>query len=513
MTAALKAVPAGDLITIQVVSNRERGESRYPAPVGLIDKASMVKLADAVADAGGTRNAFNRTARQTGAPASGGATYTLVGWAGAGEGAGLKPPPASTGPVMCRCSRASSVPATTPSPPGRDHTSTANPQTLQNLQLAKPTGAWPLDADPGAQRAISYLARPTSGSARPAERLLDAGVRRVDDELDHRRPESVPYPSDASFTQDQFEIARAELIKELGWVGNVRTYLKNLSTPFADNALSSWVAAQKIADRVYDDADRPGDEVAFRWVEFTRIILGLLGPVTHEVTAVVGHLLDLGIWMYGADANGASTYREVRTKADDLVPPRRAGPAGAGDLRPDGRRHRQRLREAERGRAQRRLQCVLTQLPAGAGVQLGDRIAASADVYRSVERLAYTKLLPLGYHVFALNPYEGKAPPYPPNYNCNFHPWKDDYTDKAPYARARCCGSWIRRVMTTAGTPSCSRSRPATGARTVRRPRTSCSTGCSARSHCAATRRRGGWASRRRGSYRSQTTITGTAAF
>ncbi len=64
-----------------------------------------------------------------------------------------------------------------------------------------------------------------------------------------------------------------------------------------------------------------------------------------------------------------------------------------------------------------------------------DRIAASADVYRSIERVAYTKLLPLGYHVFALNRYVGQNAPYPPNYNCNFNrPWEDDYTDKAPYA-------------------------------------------------------------------------------
>ena len=58
-------------------------------------------------------------------------------------------------------------------------------------------------------------------------------------------------------------------------MGNVRTYLKNLSTPFSDNALSSWVAAQKIADQVYDDANRPEDEVAFRWSSSPAIILGL----------------------------------------------------------------------------------------------------------------------------------------------------------------------------------------------------------------------------------------------
>lgn len=438
MTAALKAVPAGDLITIQVVSNRERGESRYPAPVGPIDKASMVKLADAVADAGGTRNAFNRTALQTGAPASGGATYTLVGWAGAGEGAGAEAAAGLDGagdaPLLSGVLR-----------PGRDSEfrpaeitySTANPQTLQNLLVAKPTGAWPLDDDPGAMRAISYLGStdqrlgPDPRSAYWTQSFGESTTNSIIAGL-----KSVPYPSDASFTQDQFEAARAELIKELGWVGNVRTYLKNLSTPFADNALPSWVAAQKIADRVYDDADRPGDEVAFRWVEFTRIILGLFGPATHEVTAVVGHLLDLGSWMYGADANGAPTDREVRTKADDL----------GAEL----------VEQAQQAQATYdRMGDVIVSdyaklsvvgpnggcnasspsCPPELAFSTADRIAASSNVYRSVERLAYTKLLPLGYHVLSLLPYEGKAPPYPPNYKCQaFHPWIDDYTDKAPYA-------------------------------------------------------------------------------
>ena len=37
---------------------------------------------------GGTRNGFNRIARKSGAQAGGGMTYALVGWKGAGEGAG-----------------------------------------------------------------------------------------------------------------------------------------------------------------------------------------------------------------------------------------------------------------------------------------------------------------------------------------------------------------------------------------------------------------------------------------
>ena len=322
MTAALKAVPAGDLITIQVVSNRERGESRYPAPVGPIDKASMVKLADAVATPAepGTRSTarrFRPARRRAVAPP----TRWSAGPAPARAPA-PKPPPASTGPVTRRCSRACSAPdRDSEFRPAEVTCSAANPQLLQDLQLAKPTGTWPLDDDPGAQRAISYLGStdqrlgPDPRSAYWTQSFGESTTNSIIAGL-----KSVPYPSDASFTQDQFEAARAELVKELGWVGNVRTYLKNLSTPFSDNALSSWVAAQKIADQVYNDANKPEDEVAFRWVEFTRIILGLLGPATHEISAVVGHLLDLGVWAYGAGKGGEPTDARSAPRPTSSVP-------------------------------------------------------------------------------------------------------------------------------------------------------------------------------------------------
>ena len=49
----------------------------------------MVALAAAVARVGGTRNAFNTAALADG-PAGGAPVYSLVGWAGAGEGNGAE---------------------------------------------------------------------------------------------------------------------------------------------------------------------------------------------------------------------------------------------------------------------------------------------------------------------------------------------------------------------------------------------------------------------------------------
>ncbi len=443
MADALNAVPKGDLVTIQVASNRISGESSYPPPVGKVGKAAMSRLADAVAKVGGTPNAFNRTALLSGAPASGGAVYTLLGWAGAEPGEGVEAAAGVDGagdaPVITGVLR-----------PGNDSefrpaevmASADNPHILQDLIVKPPTGVWPLDDDPGAKQAISYLGStdqrlgPDPRSAYWTQSFDEATTNAIIAGL-----KSVRYPSGASFTEEQFEAARAELVKELGWVGNVRTYLTNLSKPFADNALPSWVAAQKIADQIYDDVNKPQDEVAMKWIEFTRIILGLLGPLTHEVTGVIGHMLDLGVWAYGASQSGAPTYDEVKVKADELgaelveqAQQAQATYARIGDVIVSD--YDKLAQIGQYGGCN----VASPGCPPELALSNADRIAASADAYRSIERVAYTKLLPLGYHMFALKPYDGQVAPFPPNYQCGFDfPW-GDYGSNRPYA------SWAQLV-------------------------------------------------------------------
>lgn len=437
MADALNAVPKGDLVTIQVASNRLPSEATYPPPVGKVGKAAMSRLADAVARVGGTPNAFNRAALTSGVPESGGAVYTLLGWAGAEPGEGVEAAAGVDGagdaPVISGVLR-----------PGNDSEfrpaevmeSADNPHILQDLIVKPPTGAWPLDDDPGAKQAISYLGStdqrlgPDPRSAYWTQSFDEATTNAIIAGL-----KSVPYPSGASFTEEQFEAARAELVKELGWVGNVRTYLTNLSKPFADNALPSWVAAQKIADQIYDDVNKPQDEVAMKWVEFTRIILGLLGPLTHEVTGVIGHLLDLGVWAYGASQSGAPTYDEVKVKADELgaelveqAQQAQATYARMGDVIVSDYEKLALIGQYGGCNASS------PGCPPELALSNADRIAASADAYRSIERVAYTKLLPLGYHMFALKPYDGRVAPFPPNYQCGFYfPW-GDYGSNRPYA-------------------------------------------------------------------------------
>jgi hypothetical protein len=87
MADFLNQASDGDLVSIETVSDRASGEQNYRPPVARIDRAAMVKLALALARVGGTRNGFNTEALKAG-PASGAPVYTLLGWAGAGEGNG-----------------------------------------------------------------------------------------------------------------------------------------------------------------------------------------------------------------------------------------------------------------------------------------------------------------------------------------------------------------------------------------------------------------------------------------
>ena len=87
MARELEAMGDENVVMIETVSKRTPG-SGYLSPIGVIDRAIMVRLASAVSQVGGTRNAFNRIAQKSGAEANGGLTYALVGWKGAAQGAG-----------------------------------------------------------------------------------------------------------------------------------------------------------------------------------------------------------------------------------------------------------------------------------------------------------------------------------------------------------------------------------------------------------------------------------------
>jgi hypothetical protein len=452
MADDLNAVSSEDVVIIQAVSTRRGGEDSYRAPVGPVDKATMTKLALAVARVGGTRDAFNRTTFVQGVPDSGGATYLLVGWAGAREGEGEEAAAGASWPGeyggewdevpmltgVLRPDRQSRF------RPGQVTNSDTDTDALSGLMLARPTRAWPLDDDPGAKRALAFLGgqdhrlgpdpRSSYWTQAPNEATTDSIIEHLNE---------ISYPTDAveppslaplRFTRPEFDAAKKQLIKELRWVGNVRTYLDKLSSPYGpDAALKTWADVQVIADDIYAAANNPNREVAFKWLELTESILDLLGPVTHEVTGAIAAAMEIAAWTYGATNEGAPTAEEVNVEAHKLgahlveqAQQTRETFARMGDVIVSD--YAKLSVVGDKGGCAPAPDC-----PKELAFSEADRIAASADVYRGFEKTAYLELLPLEFHPMALTRHweagrqvERPVPPSPAGYQCNLaFPWSE----------------------------------------------------------------------------------------
>jgi hypothetical protein len=427
MIRALELVQQNDVVTIQAAADIKPGEQSYAAPIGNISKENMKTLARAVMNVGGTRSALNAAAQGPPTSESHGASYILVGWEGAGEGNGAEAAswvdnaggaPALSG--VLRPDEASFF------RPAQVKGSLGETDTLGELVLRPPTRAWPLDRNPGAQAAIKYLAKAADRrlgsnprSAYWTEGLDESATTDIVSEM-----KDVDYPDDAKFTSAEFETARKQLVKELRLVGKTRTYLEHLSDPFAaDKQLKDWTAAQTIADKIYEDAFKPKDEAAVSWVEFTEALLRVLGPLTHEASAMLAEGMELGMWIYGATESGAPSDGEVRRAANQVgeVLVNRADIARStfksmGDVIVSD---------------YKKLEIVGTfggcspdpedpeSCPKAWALNTDARQRAVDDVSEGVERYAYEKLLPLGYHVFALPPSVGAHTPSLERYLCS----------------------------------------------------------------------------------------------
>jgi hypothetical protein len=436
MAKALDSIPQGDLVTVESVGAQARNGPNPPSGpflrlVGpLNSRQTMMGLDAAIARIGGTRNGFNHAAEMVPADSSHGDVYTLVGWAGAREGQGAESAAGLNGvgatarlSLVLRPDRDSLL------RPAEVSTNADHPGALSTLVLDRGKDTWPLADDAGAMRAFSYLGSTDEQlgsdprSAYWSQNLNQSATNAIIAKLDHVSP-----PPGADFTQEQFDTARAELIKELGWVGKVRAYLNDLSSPFTDNALSSWAGVQTIADKVHDSIDPPNDEIVTSWLELVTKILQLAAPFSEGGTADVADLLDFGVWAFGADKLGAATNGEFRVKANEL-----------------GARLVERAQDAKQtydrvGDAIVSDYADLRELGTHAGCNPGpsnpgcppqwaftkaDQARASVNVYRAAQAIAYETLVPLVYHVYELLPADLTKPPtYQEQYKCGaVHPF------------------------------------------------------------------------------------------
>ena len=444
MADALDAVPGGYIVSIEAVSNRRSGETNYPPPVGAVSTAAMKRLAQSVADAGGTRNGFNHAATVAGVPASGGDVYVMVGWHGAGEGNGEESAAGvdASGdvPELSGVLRPDLNSMLRPTEAAETSEYTNE---LSNLALAEPHSGWPLDDNPGAQNAIAYLAKQDntlSPDIRSSYWTMNLDINGLIQKIG-----GTTYPAGAAFSEADFDAAKAEILQELEWVGKVRSYLDQLSKPFSDTGVQNWAAVQTIGERIHEQAEADSTKVSVDWLEVIDAALELIplvGPQSHAAAEAVEALTEettAAIRVWGAiDVDGEPfggrvvTANELGAEMANQARDAQASFAAMGDVIVSDY---DKLKElgTYAGCNPSSPDC-----PEEWGLDKAKLTSMSASLYLDVERESYLKLLPLGYKVFSLarkGDFQGHflryQPPDPAEYYCNGHyPWSK-YPDLA----------------------------------------------------------------------------------
>lgn len=444
MADALNGVAADRVVTVESVTNQQVGESGTRPPVGAISASAMGRLADAIVAVGGTRDAFNQVAIQTGAPAAGGQVYALVGWKGAGEWNGAEAasgihgaPVAPALSTVLRPDRQTQYLRPSPENEGGE-----NAEALTDIVMEPPSTDWPCNGNadtvvpcskaPGVAAAISYIGSKVTqlGSDPRAAYALHRDLTGID-----KLVANVKNPG--TFGADDWNTAQEELAKELAWVTVTRHYLDDVAEPFTDSALPNAIKVHTIADDIFK-ATRPSpdEETAFHWLDLTKIVLELADHITAGVTGAITQLIDLGQWIAGATANGAPTYEDVNIEADSL----------ADEVT---------QRATDIGHEFKNLADIVVSDPVklayfgtNGGCTPGDgcppalawdtdkQAEVAATFTRGIKSLAYQTFVPLGYDVYKLTQQDvlGNARPYrsrPPSaqtaYLCNesWFPWRD----------------------------------------------------------------------------------------
>ena len=432
----IESVPADEVVRLVSDSDRTVTEETFPPSLGKVSQALYDKLVAAVTSIGGTRNGFNRTAQTRGPIESNGQTYVLVGWKGAKEGEGTEAAANVFGqgavPHLVGELRPDRRSLLKPALEGEAATGT----NLAKVLMWQPEEKWPLEANAAAMRAFAFLGETNSklgAEPRTAYWSLEFAPAKWESFASAIKKIEWQKSQAKQFGKREFNEAREELVTELNWVANVREYVQHLTEPFTENIFPSWAAATSIGDRIYEEAKANSEDSTFEWAEFTSIMLKLAGPLTFHVSNAFGEILDLEVWAYGANAAGLPTYDSVAIKSNEL-----------GD-----ELSKQMENAAKTYKAMvdvivsvpKKLKIIGEEggcNPASAkcdkefAFTKEDERAVGADLSRSVQRVAYEKLLPTSYFVYKLNrdpsPEKvGGKPRNPVDYICGqaVHPWGD----------------------------------------------------------------------------------------
>jgi hypothetical protein len=409
MVKRIESAPPGSVVQLIADSNRVASETSYPPSLAPVSQPAYQRLLNAVISIGGTRNAFNRTATAHGSLASSGQTYALVGWKGAKEGEGAEAAAGvygqSDAPRLIGELRPNRRSLLRPALESEVATHT----NVSDVLMWQPTEKWPLEDDPGAMLALTWLSKKVKLGAEPRHEYWEqlftpATWKEYSDKVAKLEYKEVPPVEAAKFTKAEFVAANTEFANELLWVGKTKEYLAELSEPFSSKVLDGWATAEEIAKKIYAETQAKDSETSLRWVEFTSIMLKLAGPLTGHVSSTLGEIMDLGVWGFGASEAGRPTYTEVSLKATEL----------AGELR----KEMESASATYKAMAQvivsdpAKLKKIGTEANCSPSEASCDpefsfterqRIRAGADISRSIRRLAYEKLIPTFYETFKLN--------------------------------------------------------------------------------------------------------------
>ncbi|MBS1862596.1 MAG: hypothetical protein JSS68_12885 [Actinobacteria bacterium] len=408
----IEEIPTGDVVQLIATSNRTAAETSYPpslGQLGAIHQTLYDRLVAAVTSIGGTRNGFNRTAYTRGSLAGGGLTYALVGWKGAKESEGAEAAAGVFGqtdaPRLIGILRPDNRSLLRPTLESEVKTGT----NLADVVMEKPSEKWPLEGDAGAMRAFAYLGNAVKLSEHPRHEYWEGNFSAARwaefaKAVEAIKYQSVPAGERASFTEAQFKAANAELAQELLWVAKVREYIDNISEPFSSNAFAGWATAEELAKKIYAETKATDEETGLRWFEFTSIMLKLAGPLTAHISNTIAELMDLGVWGFGATKSGAPTYDEVSIKATEL----------AGELRKEMEGAAATYKSmfqvvvsdpSKLAEVGSQAECQPTEKSCNPEFDFKEkeRVQVSADISRSIQRLAFEKLIPTFYLSYKLN--------------------------------------------------------------------------------------------------------------
>jgi hypothetical protein len=270
-------------------------------------------LADAIADVGGTRDAFNRAARAAGSG------YSLFGRLRSGEGHGSEAVGAGArlrgALVPNRASQFRPLNVSADGPPA---------DRLQQLLVRPPAesvvvprrlghpsrdaegatgmpGPWPLDDDPGARKALAWIGgRDDRLGVHPRSSYWFKGATLNTDRLAAMINE-LDFPSGQGFSENDFEAARDQLVLELGYVGNVRDYMRDLSAPYTLAIQDAFPEGTTLADDLETELKLAKEKAEMKadWFALVKGVLsfagGFEGFVLAKAEEAVAHIVELAL--------------------------------------------------------------------------------------------------------------------------------------------------------------------------------------------------------------------------